>query len=49
MKPPWRRTRLMLSAAAVLGALAGLTMVGGPAYAGGPHISVLSGPREITI
>ena len=49
MKLFWRHTRLMLSAAVALGALGGLTVAAAPAYAAGPHISVLGGPGEIMV
>ena len=49
MKPSWRRPRLLLSAVVAAGALAGLTVAAAPAYAAGPHITVIGGPGEILV
>jgi len=49
MKLSWRRPRLLLSAVVAAGALAGLTVAAAPAYAAGPHITVIGGPGEILV
>ena len=49
MKLSWRRPRLLLSAVVAAGALAGLTVAAAPAYAAGPHITVIGGPGEIMV
>jgi len=49
MKLSWRRPRLLLSAAVAAGALSGLTVAAAPAYAAGPHITVIGGPGEILV
>ena len=49
MKLSWRRPRLLLSAVVAAGALSGLTVAAAPAYAAGPHITVIGGPGEILV
>jgi hypothetical protein len=49
MKLSWRRPRLLLSAVLAAGALSGLTVAAAPAYAAGPHITVIGGPGEIMV
>ena len=49
MKLSWRRPRLLLSAAVAVGALSGLTVAAAPAYAAGPHITVIGRPGEILV
>jgi hypothetical protein len=45
----WRRPRLLLSAVVAVGVLSGLTVAAAPAYAAGPHITVIGGPGEILV
>ena len=48
MKLSWCRPWLLLSAVAIT-ALSGLTVAAAPAYAAGPHITVIGGPGEILV
>jgi len=49
MKLSSRRSRLLLSGVVAGAALSGLTVAAAPAYAAGPHISVIGGPGEILV
>lgn len=49
MKLSWPLPRLLLSAVVAAGALSGLTVAAAPAYAAGPHITVIGGPGEILV